>query len=534
MSFDSGVLIHGGVDVAGVDAAYRASMDLRNRVVNNVRYRCELGYRLHKQYANMNQQQQQGCYGVDGMPLPMPMISANLNVYIPPPQQQQDVYAQGYAAMGAGTAYQMPQQFAPPIQHQQQAEQNYASSQVPQQQQYPQHQQQRQNPQQQMPRQGQAAPAPSYNQQENAPAPAPTAYPSAYSLASYSFSPTAMVSSILGSNRSPTAYELHQLHQLQTHSAMCTPHSTPRNASVPAQGHQGQYGYSYTMPMNATSLLIQQQQQQQQQHVPVTPMYSQQHQGQYISHPYQFQYYPSSANSTPTNARHDGNLRTRSMSTDAGSYSAASMMMPMPTVVVMPMQPPQQQQQTYNQNYSSAPPQQQQYLNSPAQGQQSGSHTPGKAYSPSTPRGSCSEYFAATKGLDLSINTMPPSMHPAYDMTAAVLQGSAENTPKSIYTTRKTTPGARRQMYDMRQADIRQQQLQHQHQAHMNSSAGPQNMQQQQQAGKAPSRRNSNESIGTTSLFLGSSGEDSGPEVRSSVETDVGTMKHPPVEGQVN
>ena len=529
MSFDSGVLIHGGVDVAGVDAAYRASMDLRNRVVNNVRYRCELGYRLHKQYANMNQQQQQGCYGVDGMPLPMPMISANLNVYIPPPPQQQDVYAQGYAAMGAGTAYQMPQQqFAPPIQQHHQ-----------QQQQYPQHQQQRQHPQQQqMPRQGQVASAPSYNQQENAPAPAPAAYPSAYSLASYSFSPTAMVSSILGSNRSPTAYELHQLHQLQTHSAMCTPHSTPRNVSVPAQGHQGQYGYSYRMPMNATSLFIQQQQQQQQQqHVPVTPMYSQQHQGQYISPPYQFQYYPSSANSTPTNARHDGNLRTRSMSTDAGSYSAASMMMPMPTVVVMPMQP-SQQQQAYNQNYSSAP-QQQQYLNSPAQGQQGGSLTPGKAYSPSTPRGSCSEYFAATKGLDLSINTMPPSMHPAYDMTAAVLQGSAENTPKSIYTTRKTTPGARRQMYDMRQADFRQQQLQNQHQVqvqvHMDSNAGPQNMQ-QQQAGKAPSRRNSNESIGTTSLFLGGSGEDSVPEVRSSIETDVGTMNHPHVgvEGQVN
>ena len=53
VSFDSGALAQGGVDVAGVEAALRACTDLRNRVVNQVRYRCELGNRLQKQAASM-------------------------------------------------------------------------------------------------------------------------------------------------------------------------------------------------------------------------------------------------------------------------------------------------------------------------------------------------------------------------------------------------------------------------------------------------------------------------------------------------
>lgn len=54
VSFDSGALAKGTVDVIGVEAALRVCTELRNRVVDNVRYRCELGNRLQKQAASMS------------------------------------------------------------------------------------------------------------------------------------------------------------------------------------------------------------------------------------------------------------------------------------------------------------------------------------------------------------------------------------------------------------------------------------------------------------------------------------------------
>ncbi len=54
VSFDSGALAKGSVDVVGVEAALRVCTDLRNKVVDNVRYRCELGNRLQKQAASMS------------------------------------------------------------------------------------------------------------------------------------------------------------------------------------------------------------------------------------------------------------------------------------------------------------------------------------------------------------------------------------------------------------------------------------------------------------------------------------------------
>jgi hypothetical protein len=347
-----------------------------------------------------------------------------------------------------------------------------------------------------------------------------------------------MVSSIINSNRSPTNYELQLLQA-------ATPRSTmPAQATAqPSSAQQMAYGNPYVQQHAGYASAGPQHQMPS--HAVVTPQHHQQQQAQYAQMPAQaaapmytsapqmqtayaaptqqymspaqyaaLQYYPSSNHSTPTNANHDGGLRARSVSSDATGMGYAvqpSVLVGMP-VAMMPMPLTTGGQVQYGRGgYQTTPQQaymQQQYQQQhQAQAQQHHYQQQGQ------PRGSCSEYFAAVKGLDLKVTTKPPgAMHDGaeHGVMTMPLSGSRDSTPKSIYKERKTTPGARKGMLDGRGNDVRQQQMHQQMQMTQQMMLQLQMHQQMQIQFKAPSRRGSNESIGTTSLFMGSPGYEEG------------------------
>jgi hypothetical protein len=569
VSFDSGALIHGGVDAAGVDAAYRASVDLRNRVVNNIRYRCELGYRLHKQYASLTQQTYMNAPVQEApmpvpvaMPMPVPMQMPTMVPVACVPQPYGGYQQQQYSA--PQQQYSSPRHYQESAQsHENAQQQAHMQSQQQQAQMQSQQQQQAQmqSQQQQMgspthgvaPQMQYAAPRQQAPQQQMPQQAAQYAYQQAYGPYSSSFSPTHMVSQILNSNRSPTNYEMQLLRAM-----------TPRNG-VPMQAQQ------YAAPQYAPYMTQQQGVQQHQGYATsatmmVSPAQTPSHaammqQQGYMSPPpqqapmvapqYMYPYY-SSASNTPTHANPEIGLRAlqaRSVSGEGnavnyGAQQTASMVMQMPMMMqqggmpqlapintsagyvqMMPQyqqQGPQQQmpQQVSQQPHSPTDQQQQQQQ---PMSPQSGAATPlGKAYAPPTPRGSCSEYFSAVTGLSLKVSTDPVQHMEQPAVLVQHLAGSRDNTPKSMYTTRRSTPSARgayggrspthmqmvmAQQLHMQQALVQQMQL---NGAYQDPRKGP------------PSRRSSSDSTGTAPLYVNQGGmEEDGMRNVGSDSTDV-------------
>lgn len=456
--------MQGQVDVAGMDAAYQASMCLANCVVDNVRYRCELGRRLQKQYASLTQQHTYATGpGVPmAMAVPVPMAVPTV-IPVMPAQGYASAYqgVQGYMPYGneqdyngAGgypqeqASYQFQQQ--PMEQQQRSSPHGSPPSSPPRQRDYQQHQHEAQAQQQ----------AQQQQQQQQM-----LSQAQLYSLRSSSFSPTHMVSQILNSNRSPSNYELQMLRALTPHaqgqgqSHLVTPqraYNTPYGSN-PAAGQQQSYGSVMVTPISTQMSGV----------LSPPPMQyiPQSQQGSTMQ--YAYPYYSTSLASTPTNANPEHGLRSRSMSSDAATAVGYSngmqqqMMMPVPTMVpvMMPMQrmqsppgqayagyAPQQMQGGYGQ---SPPPQ---YHNESAQ-TQSQAQAQGQGQSgmdkASTPRGSCSAHFNAVAGLELKVSTDPVAPHLSQDPNAQYMQqlasSSGDSTISGGYATR--TDAARNAMY---------------------------------------------------------------------------------------
>ena len=599
--------------MAGVDSAYRASIDLANRIIDNVRYRCELGHRLHKQM-------------VPAAIVPVGFL----------PQQQEEGIAMGVlsAPFVPPSSYECPQ--PAPVEYTSAATAIYHTSSYP------------------------PAPTPThYSQQQqnlvspNAPPPTPRGPNEQYQYSNsnyqYAVSPRAMMSA-LSNARSPTNYEMRQMRaptntpkNAMSVQAQIQPHyaSMYAQAGLQPQAHHVQQhsGYACTVPLTSSGVMMQSpastpaasprhyqpmtmphhhMQQPMQQPVYTTssapyiansqyPQY--QYYGSsnagtptranpemglrgrgvpmengvgmnYVQYQYygtsnagtpthanpevglrgrgvpmensvgmnyvQYQYYGTSNAGTPTHANPEMGLRGRGVPAESGT--AMSYMQSMPngqmipmSVVMVPMQPGQHQpgqqvsmhQQQYQQQqipltsggYTQAfvPPQiqiqtQTQQEQEQQEQQQQGSSLPvGKAFMPPTPRGSCSDYFAATKGLNLRVSTNPVPPYPV-EFTQQIAQpsGSRETTPKSIYSTRKATPSAKQTMLEHRSPAAQQAHMQQYMQkqppahAHMLQQASQRSIPPEiSNPGRVHAKNQdafspnvSNESMTTTSLYI--------------------------------
>jgi hypothetical protein len=273
-------------------------------VVNNVRYRCEVGHRLHKQYTSLAQQ----------ATLHHALAQARSSPSTASLSGASSGYAAGYAAgcasYGNAAAY-YPQHPAPQYQHQAQG--------------YPTH-----------------APAPAEGQQQHAcyvyssPAqqcssPATT---DLYSPGTTSFTPTPMASQGIYGSRSPTAYDLQMLALQSPQVHVVTPqrvYANPRMAVSAAQQAGYLSGALVARPLGAAHLF---QPQQVGQYVP-QPQYTSQ--AQYVSQPqyvpqpqYSCQYMVPSAVTSPTQDYPEMGLRARSYTEGSDPGCNANMYMSAP------------------------------------------------------------------------------------------------------------------------------------------------------------------------------------------------------------
>jgi hypothetical protein len=408
--------MQGGVDAAGVDAAYQASMQLRNCVVNNVRYRCEIGHRLQKQYTTLAQQANYLNNMAQGSSMPMAAGVANVPYA---PSGYAPGYASSYMPYGNESEYYMDYSQDPAQQYQQQMQ-----AQV------------------QMQQRSSSPPVTAVHPEQQAPYPYATPAKT-FPLGSASFSPTHMVSQILNSNRSPTNYELSLLRSItprtsvpvgaQAQPHMVTPQGVFANPYMSGQG--------MAMPLTSGGALA----------APAPGQYGQQ-QPSHVPQ-YMYPYFVPSNSTTPTHANPEMGLRARSGSSD-GTVSYGTPM-PMPMMMMVPVQ-----QVTPGGQYAGNPPplrpvnatsgymMPSQYPGdhqgddsaqqpSPDQEASAQDGTRGPAYGATTPpRGSCSEHF----GLNLKVSTEPaPGLSAELPMAYNQQLGTSSDSTAGGYATRTDT-----------------------------------------------------------------------------------------------
>jgi hypothetical protein len=277
-------------------------------VVNNVRYRCEVGHRLHKQYTSLAQQ----------ATLHHALAQARSSPSAASLSGASSGYAAGYAAgcasYGNAAAY-YPQHPAPQFLHQAQGYPPQAPSPAD---------AQLQEQQQQQGCYVYSPPA----QQCSSPA------TTGYSPGTTSFTPTPMASQGIYGSRSPTAYELQLLAVQSPHVHVVTPqrmYANPRMAVSAAQQSGYLSGPLFARPLGTAHLF---QTQQLSQYAPQSQYASQTQyvsQPQYVAQPqYSCQYMVPSAVTSPTQDYPEMGLRARSYTEGSDPGCNANMYLPVP------------------------------------------------------------------------------------------------------------------------------------------------------------------------------------------------------------